>query len=79
MISDVIRIINPKLVILVGERSNNLIKQLAEIKKEKPELQNIPHLVIPELQYILSVPKTKKDIWDNWKNLIKRWKDESLF
>ena len=73
------KIINPFLVILIGERSNNLIKQLLKIKREKPNLINIPHFVIPELDYILSVPKAKKDVWDNWKNLIKREKDESLF
>ncbi len=73
------KIINPFLVILIGERSNNFIKQLLKIKREKPNLINIPHFVIPELDYILSVPKAKKDVWDNWKNLIKREKDESLF
>ena len=73
-----IRIINPMFLILIGERSNNLIKKLGEIRGERNNSANIPHLVIPELQYILSVPETKKYIWDDLKNLIKRGKDESL-
>ena len=74
-----IKIINPFLTILIGERSNNLINLLLKIKKEKPNSINIPHFLIPELDYILTVPKAKKEVWDNWKNLIKREKDESFF
>ena len=74
-----IKISNPFLVVLIGERSNNLINRLLKIKTEKPNSINIPHFVIPELDYILSVPKAKKDLWDNWKNLIKRERDESFF
>ena len=73
-----IKIVEPFLIILIGERSNNLIKQLAKIKREKPNSLHIPRFVIPELDYILSVPKAKKDVWENWKDLIKREKDENL-
>ena len=73
-----IKIIQPFLIILIGERSNNLIKQLAKIKREKPNSLHIPRFVIPELDYILSVPEAKRDVWENWKDLIKREKDENL-
>ena len=49
------------------------------IKREKPNSLHIPRFVIPELDYILSVPEAKKDVWENWKDLIKREKDENLF
>ena len=35
------------MIILIGERSNNLIKQLAKIKREKPNSLHIPRFVIP--------------------------------
>ena len=73
-----IKIVKPFLIILIGERSNNLIKHLEKIKRKKPNSLHIPRFVIPELDYILSVPKAKKDVWENWKNLIKREKDENL-
>ena len=74
-----IKITQPFLIILVGERANNLVERLAIIKRENSNSPYIPHFGIPELDYILSVPKAKKNIWDNWKNLIKREKDESIF
>ena len=48
------------------------------VKTEKPNSLHNPHFVIPELDYILSVPKAKKDVWENWKDLIKRDKNENL-
>ena len=68
-LDNLIRIIKPSLTLLVGERANNLIKLKADLKREKHNSDTMRYFGIPELEYILSVPKIKKKIWDQWKDL----------
>ena len=60
------RIIEPSLVLLVGDRAMSYIspKQEADDKGIK---KGNHYFSIPELEYMMSVPEVKKTVWEEWK------------
>ena len=60
------RIIEPSLVLLVGDRARSQISFKLENDDKGIEKEN-HYFSIPELDYIMSVPEVKKTVWDEWK------------
>ena len=60
------RIMEPSLVLLVGDRARSQISFKLENDDKGIEKEN-HYFSIPELEYIMSVPEVKKTVWDEWK------------
>ena len=60
------RIMEPSLVLLVGDRARSQISPKLETDDKGIEKEN-HYFSIPELEYIMSVPEVKKTVWDEWK------------
>ena len=60
------RIIEPSLVLLVGDRARSQVSPKLEIDDKGIEKEN-HYFSIPELEYMMSVPEVKKTVWEEWK------------
>ena len=60
------RIIEPSLVLLVGDRAMSYMSQKLEANDKGIEKDN-QYFSIPELEYMMSVPEVKKTVWEEWK------------
>ena len=60
------RIMEPSLVLLVGDRARSQISPKLETDDKGIE-EETHYFSIPELEYIMSVPEVKKTVWDEWK------------
>ena len=60
------RIMEPSLVLLVGDRARSQISFKLE-NDDKGIEKETHYFCIPELDYIMSVPEVKKTVWDEWK------------
>ena len=65
-LSSLKRIMEPSLVLLVGDRASSQILPKLETDDKGIEKEN-RYFSIPELEYIMSVPEVKKTIWEEWK------------
>ncbi len=65
-LSSLKRIMEPSLVLLVGNRARSQMSPKLETDDEGIEKEN-HYFSIPELQYIMSVPEVKKNVWEEWK------------
>ena len=63
---NLIRIVNPSLVLLVGDKANSYITAKHEEDDQKILKEN-HYFSIPELEYMMSVPEVKKTVWERWK------------
>ena len=63
---NLIRIIKPSLVLLVGDKATSYITSKAEEDDQKIVKEN-HYFSIPELEYLMSVPEVKKTVWEKWK------------
>ena len=63
---NLIRIVKPSLVLLVGDKASSFITS----KLEEDDLEIVKenhYFSIPELEYLMSVPEVKKSVWEKWK------------
>ena len=63
---NLLRILKPSLVLLVGDKATSYITS----KQEENDWQIVKknhYFSIPELQYMMSVPEVKKTVWEKWK------------
>ena len=60
------RIIEPSLVLLVGNRAMSYISPKLETDDKEIEKES-HYFSIPELEYMMSVPEVKKTVWEEWK------------
>ena len=60
------RIMEPSLVLLVGDRARSQISFKLENDDKGIEKEN-HYFSIPELEYMMSVPEVKKTVWEEWK------------
>ena len=60
------RIIEPSLVLLVGNRAMSYISPKIEAGDKGFEKES-HYFSIPELEYMMSVPEVKKTVWEEWK------------
>ena len=65
-LSSLKRIIEPSLVLLVGDRARSQISPKLETDDKGIEEETY-YFFIPELEYIMSVPEVKKTVWEDWK------------
>ena len=65
-LSSLKRIMEPSLVLLVGDRAMSQISPKLETDDKGIEKEN-HYFFIPELEYIMSVPEVKKTVWEEWK------------
>ena len=69
------RIIEPSLVLLVGDRASTNI--LTKLKADNQLVQKeYDYFSIPELEYMMSVPEVKKTVWEEWKQKRKKIKND---
>ncbi len=63
---NLIRIVKPSLVLLVGDKATSFIT--SKLEEDSQEIVKENHYFsIPELEYLLSVPEVKKTVWERWK------------
>ena len=63
---NLLRILKPSLVLLVGDKATSYITSKQEENDWKIVKEN--HCFsIPELEYLMSVPEVKKTVWEKWK------------
>ena len=63
---NLLRILKPSLVLLVGDKATSYITSKQEENDWKIVKEN--HCFsIPELEYLMSVPEVKKTVWERWK------------
>ena len=63
---NLIRIVKPSLVLLVGDKATSFIT--SKLEEDDQEIVKENHYFsIPELEYLMSVPKVKKSVWEKWK------------
>ena len=63
---NLLRILKPSLVLLVGDKATSYITS----KEEENDWQIVKknhYFSIPELEYMMSVPEVKKTVWEKWK------------
>ena len=65
-LSSLKRIIEPSLVLLVGDRAMSYISPKLGAGDKGIEKEN-HYFSIPELEYMMSVPEVKKTVWEGWK------------
>ena len=59
-------IINPPLTILIGDKAISLVSPKLEANEDEVMREN-HYFLIPELEYMMSVPEVKKTVWEEWK------------
>ena len=69
------RIMEPSLVLLVGDRARSQLTPKLETDGTGIEKEN-HYFSIPELKYIMSVPEVKKTVWEEWKQKRRTLKNE---
>ena len=74
-LSSLKRIIEPSLVLLVGDRAMSYISPKLEDDDKGIEKEN-HYFSIPELEYMMSVPEVKKTVWEKWKQKRKTIKND---
>ncbi|MDC3081224.1 hypothetical protein OA385_02655 [Paracoccaceae bacterium] len=74
-LSSLKRIIEPSLVLLVGDRATSYISPKLEADDKGIEKEN-HYFSIPELEYMMSVPEVKKTVWEEWKQKRKTIKND---
>ena len=63
---NLLRILKPSLVLLVGDKAISFIT--SKIEADDQEILRKNHFFsIPELEYMMSVPEVKKTVWEEWK------------
>ena len=63
---NLIRLVKPSLVLLVGDKATSFIT--SKLEKDSQEILKENHYFsIPELEYMMSVPEVKKTVWEKWK------------
>ena len=65
-LSNLIRILKPSLVLLVGDRAISYLSPNIEANDQGAEREN-HYFSIPELAYMMSVPEVKRTVWEKWK------------
>ena len=63
---NLLRILKPSLVLLVGDKATSYITSKQEENDWRIEKKN-HYFSIPELEYMMSVPEVKKTVWEKWK------------
>ncbi len=63
---NLIRIVKPSLILLVGDKSTSYITSKKEENDHEIVKEN-HYFSIPELEYLMSVPEVKKTVWEKWK------------
>ncbi len=63
---NLLRILKPSLVLLVGDKATSHITSKQEENNLKIAKENYC-FSIPELEYLMSVPEVKKTVWEKWK------------
>ena len=63
---NLLRILKPSLVLLVGDKATSYITSKQEENDWKIVKKN-HYFSIPELEYMMSVPEVKKTVWEKWK------------
>ena len=76
-LSSLTRIIKPSLVLLVGDRAISNMSQKLEADGQGIEKEN-HYFSIPELEYMMSVPDVKKNVWEEWKQKRRKIKNDLL-
>ena len=59
-------IIKPSLTILIGDKAISLVSPKLEANEDEVMREN-HYFLIPELEYMMSVPEVKKTVWEEWK------------
>ena len=72
---NLIRIVKPSLVILVGDKATSLTTQKDDDINEEILKKN-HYISIPKLEYLMSVPEVKKTVWEEWKQKRRTLKNE---
>ena len=63
---NLIRVVKPSLVLLVGDKATSFIT--SKLEEDSQEIVKENHYFsIPELEYLMSVPEVKKTVWERWK------------
>ena len=65
-LANLIRILKPSLVLLVGDRAISYLSPNIEANDQGAEREN-HYFSIPELAYMMSVPEVKRTVWEKWK------------
>ena len=68
-------IIEPSLVLLVGDRAMSYISPKLEPDDKGLEKEN-HYFSIPELEYMMSVPEVKKTVWEEWRQKRRKIKND---
>ena len=63
---NLIRLVKPSLVLLVGDKATSIITSKLEGDSQEIVKEN-HYFSIPELEYLMSVPEVKKTVWERWK------------
>jgi len=63
---NLLRILKPSLVLLVGDKATSYITSKQE-KNDWEIVKENHYFSIPELEYLMSVPEVKKTVWEKWK------------
>ena len=63
---NLIRVVKPSLVLLVGDKATSFITPKLEEDSQEIVKEN-HYFSIPELEYLMSVPEVKKTVWERWK------------
>ena len=63
---NLLRMLKPSLVLLVGDKATSYITSKQEENDWKIVKEN-HFFSIPELEYMMSVPEVKKTVWEKWK------------
>ena len=72
---NLIRLVKPSLVLLVGDKATSLITSKQEEVDQEIVKEN-HYFSIPELEYLMSVPEVKKTVWEKWKQKRRTIKNE---
>lgn len=65
-LNNLMRIVRPSLVLLVGDRANSFLTPKQE-KYDQEILKETHYFSIPDIEYLMSVPEVKKTVWEKWK------------
>ena len=63
---NLLRILKPSLVLLVGDKATSYITSKQE-ENDWEIVKKNHYFSIPELEYMMSVPEVKKTVWEKWK------------
>ena len=68
-------LIKPSLTILIGDKAISLVSPKPEANEDEVMREN-HYFLIPELEYMISVPEVKKTVWEEWKQKRRTLKNE---